>query len=75
MKKIDGHFQVTIALDISDYVKLNALSIKIISRNLNLLVLQISAVFEVRYISPSSRISPGLICQTLMTSQHELWVN
>ena len=48
-KKIDDYFQVMIALDISYKVKLNALSIKIISRNLTLLVLQISAVFEVRH--------------------------
>ena len=37
MKKFDGYFQVTITLDMSYYGKLNAISIKIISRNLTLL--------------------------------------
>ena len=74
MKKFDGYFLITIGLDMSCYVKLNALSIKIISRNLTLLVLKI-AVFGVRHISLGSGILPGLICRTLMTSQHELWVN
>ena len=51
MKKFDGYFQVTIALDISYYVKLNGLSIKIIFKTLTLLVLQITAVLGVQHIS------------------------
>ena len=42
---MDSSSQLTIAYDMLYYVKLTALSIKIISRTLTPLVLQISAVY------------------------------
>ena len=57
MKKIDYCFQLTVSYDMSNYVKLSALSIKTIPRSLTLLVPSSKVWHRCRFKPPNCRLA------------------